>query len=118
MVLMQLFSCAGDLGEDVTGLGCPDEGSGVGVVHGDVFVDGGFEFSDAGEAAATDALVGDVAEEAFDHVQPRRAGGGEVHVKAPVLGEPRLHLGVFVGRVVIRDQVQIESLWVCCGRSS
>jgi hypothetical protein len=39
-------------------------------VLSDVQVDGQFEFGHAGEAVATDALVGDVAEEALDHVQP------------------------------------------------
>jgi hypothetical protein len=33
-----------------------------------------------------------------------------VQVKTFVLGQPRLYLGVFVGSVVIDDQVQIEFL--------
>ena len=48
----------------------------------------------------------DVAEEALDHVQPRRRGRREVHVEARVLGQPLLHLGMLVRGVVVADQVQ------------
>src|SRR5439155_24962028 len=37
--------------------------------------------------------------------------GGKVHIEARTLGEPRLHLRMFVGRVVVGDQVQFEALW-------
>ena len=81
---------------------------------GDIGVDGGLQFGNAGEHAAPNAVVGDVSEEAFDHVEPGRAGRGEVHMEARVLGEPRPDLGVFMGGVVVDDQVQ---LLVLGGRS-
>src|SRR5439155_9243006 len=37
--------------------------------------------------------------------------GGKVHIEARTLGGPRLHLRMFVGRVVVGDQVQFEALW-------
>lgn len=59
-----------DLGEDVAGAGGPDERFGIDVVMGDIQIDGHLQFRHAGEAVAPDALVGDVAKEALDHVQP------------------------------------------------
>ena len=60
---------------------------------------GQFQPGHAGEAVAADALVGDVAEEALDHVQPRRAGGREVHDESRVLGQPGLNLRMAVLRL-------------------
>jgi hypothetical protein len=58
-----------------------------------------------------DALVGDVAEEVLDHVQPRRAGRCEVHDEARVSGQPLLHLlGVAVCAVVVDDQMRAQVL--------
>ncbi len=47
-----------------------------------------------------------VPEEPFHHVQPGTAGRGEVHVEPGMPLEPCLHLGMLVGGVVVRDQVQ------------
>jgi len=60
----------------------------------------------AGKHTAAQSLVSDVAEEALDHVQPRRRSGREVHVESPVLVQPLLHHGVLVRGVVVADQVQ------------
>ena len=45
-------------------------------------------------------------EEALDHVEPRTAGRREVHVETGMTGQPLLHFGMLVGRVVIGDQVK------------
>ena len=71
----------------------------------DVEIDGKFELRDAGKAVAPDAVFGGVPKEALDHVQPRGARGGEMHDKARMPGEPGLNLRVFVGAVVVHDQV-------------
>jgi len=76
-------------------------------MHGDVIVDGRFEIGEAGECAATNALVGDVAKESLDHIQPGGTGGSEVDVKTLVLGQPLLNLGVLVCGVVVYDQMQV-----------
>ena len=47
----------------------------------EIIGDGGDEFGDIMKNAPTDAILGQVAEEAFHHVQPRSAGGGEMHVE-------------------------------------
>src|SRR5437016_2927187 len=69
------------------------------------------EFGDAAEDSVADAVLREVAEPAFDDVQPRTAGGGEVQVEPRVSFQPRQYLGVFVSRVVIQDQVQVKFRW-------
>ena len=54
------------------------------------------EIVDAGEGSAPYCVDGDVAEEAFNHIEPGRAGGCEVNVEARMLLQPRLHRCVFV----------------------
>ena len=73
---------------------------------GDVLVDGGYQFRHAGEHATAQPLVGNIPEEPFDHVQPRRRGGREVHVEPRMLGQPCLHDWMLVRGVVVGDQVQ------------
>ena len=75
-----LFKAAGaaDLGEDVGCLGGPDERLWIFVVRGDVLVDGCLQLGHAGEYAAPNTLVRDVAEEAFNHIEPGRTGRREV----------------------------------------
>lgn len=100
---------ARDLGQDVASLRSPDEGLGVEVVLADVALDSCHELLDAAEDTAPDALDGDVAEEALDHVQPRRAGRREVHVEARVSLQPPPHSLVLVGAVVVGDHVDGET---------
>ena len=54
----------------------PDEGLGVGIVMVEVLVDGRFELGNGGEDAASDAVLGDQAEEALDLIEPGGRGGG------------------------------------------
>jgi hypothetical protein len=55
-------------------------------------------------------VLGNQAEKAFDLIDPRGEGRGEVHVKARMPFEPGLNLGVLVGGVVVGDQVHGEVL--------
>jgi len=100
----------GDFGEDFFGGFGPDKRFGVGIVVFEVVVNGSFEFGDGGEDAATDALLSDQAEEALDLIEPGGRGGGEVQVKAGVLGQPCLNVAMLVGGVVVEDEVEIEFL--------
>lgn len=61
-------------------------------------------------AGAFIVLVGDVAKEPLDYVQPRCAGRGEVHDQARVPRQPLLNIGVAVYGVVIHDQMQAQML--------
>ena len=76
----------------------------------EVLVDGRFELGNGGEDAASDAVLGDQAEEALDLIEPGGRGGGEVQVKARVLGQPCLNVGMLVRSVVVEDQVEIMQL--------
>ena len=96
-----------DLLQDVGGLGCPDEGFWVFVVMVDVIKDRRNQLLDAAEDSAAQAVFRQVAEESFDHIQPRATGGREVHVEARVAAEPALDLLVLVGRVVIHDHMDL-----------
>lgn len=54
----------------VTGAFIPDERLGIGVVMGDVLVDGSHQFGRAGEYASAQPLGGEVPQESLDPVQP------------------------------------------------
>ena len=92
--------------QDVASTLGPDKRFGIGVVVSDVFIDYGNEFGDAGEYATAKPLGGDIAEEALDHVQPGCRGRREMHNKARVFVEPRLHGRMLVRGVVVGNQVQ------------
>jgi hypothetical protein len=87
----------------------PDEGFWILVMHGDILIDDADEFRNAGKDSAAQPLGAQIAEESLHHVQPggRRC---EVHVKAWMLGKPGAHLGVFMGGVVVTDQMQFFAL--------
>src|SRR6266446_1911528 len=99
---------AADLFEDIGSFGGPDEGLGMVVVFGEVAVDGDLQVGHTPEDAASDALAGDLGEEAFDEIQPRRRGGREMQTEPGVLREPPLHVRMLVGGVVVDHQMQIE----------
>ena len=65
------------------------------------------ESFDAGKHAAPELILGQVAEESFDHVEPTAAGGREVKMEALVARRPALNRRVFVGGIVVDDQVQL-----------
>ncbi len=72
----------------------------------DVLGNGLLRVGNAWETSVLGAEVGNVAGKALDHVQSRCAGGCEVHDEERLLGPPGLDLGMLMGRVVVRDQVQ------------
>src|SRR5579885_2036923 len=61
------------------------------------------------EAAAADGLLGDQGEPALHQVEPRGAGGREMELDARMGGQPLLYRRVFVGPVVVADQVQFPA---------
>ena len=93
--------------ENVLGGLAPDEGLRLGVVQQQIVVDRVLEVVDAGVAAATDALCGDLGEEALHKVQPGRAGGHEVQLEAGMIFQAGLNLRRLVGGVVIENQVDV-----------
>ena len=82
--------------QDVGGACGPDERFRTFVVAVDVGADGHNEFFQVAEDAAAEPVVSQVAKETFHHVEPRRAGGSEVQMKAGMPRQPALHFGVLI----------------------
>jgi hypothetical protein len=73
----------------------------------DIVADGHDELFEVFEDAAAQLVLGQVAEEAFDHIEPTGRGWGEVDMEALVTVEPADDLLVFVGGVVIADEIDM-----------
>src|SRR5438105_9390148 len=83
----------------------PDEWLGVSVMRIDEFLNRRLELGHAPERPAAKLLVGQLGKPALDQAQPRRVGGGEVHVEARPLGEPTPNERRFMGTVIVHDDV-------------
>ena len=75
----------------------------------EVICDCFFKFANASERSASDAFVGDLRKETFDLIDPRGAGGSEMYVISRMSGEPTLHARCFVSRVVVHDEVNLDT---------
>jgi len=96
-----------DLFENVIGLCGPDNGFGLTVVFFDISEDACWESFDAGTDATSELILGQVAEESFDHVEPTAAARREVKMKAPVARHPALNRRVLVAGTVVDDKVKL-----------
>lgn len=76
----------------------------------EIVENGPFEFAHALEGTAANAPRGNLGEEPFHQVQPRRASGGEVYVPVRAPGEPVPDLGCLMGAVVVHDQVNVQAI--------
>ncbi len=68
----------------------------------------GLEGSDAVVDAAAELAIGEQPEPAFDLVQPRRAGRGEVQIVPGMGGQLGADRGGLVGQQVVADQVDVQ----------
>ena len=68
------------------------------------------EFMDASKGSPSNAPIGDLCEEAFDEVEPGRAGRGEVHVPVRASGEPVFDFGRLVCGVIVHDKMHVQVL--------
>ena len=89
----------------------PDEDARVLVVTFQVVFDCGDQLRNAIKTAAADSLVGNLAKPALDEVQPRTRRRNEVKVESGMSSNPGFDPWVFVGCVVVHDQMQIEMRW-------
>ena len=71
----------------------------------DVISDRGDKFFDIVKDAAPQPVLSQVPKESLHHVQARRTGGSEEHVKTRVTLDRALHAIVFVGAGVLTDYV-------------
>jgi hypothetical protein len=72
-------------------------------------VDGFDQGSDIGERAAPQLLVGDLTKPTFNHVEPRTRRGGEMQMEAWVTLQPGSDTRMFMGSIVVDDQMQLQS---------
>lgn len=93
--------------QNIGSCSCPDEGLWIGVVCGQMFLDGLGEFCDAAEHSSPEAVDGEIAEEAFHHVQPGGACWSKVEVKPGIAPLPCLNLVMLMGCIVVADEVDL-----------
>ena len=112
---MLLVSCPGntrtkssDLLQDRIGGSGPDERPTRTIVVLYEGVDFPHKVLNTGERTTANGALGDETEPAFHLVEPRGIGRGVVHVIAGPLRQPSAHLGMFVGGIVIDDQMKVE----------
>jgi hypothetical protein len=90
----------------------PEEGLGVRVCGGDVAGNRAFEVVDrAKDAPFEEALPSELGEEAFHGIEPGAGGRREVERPSWMLGEPRQHVRMFVGAIVVEDGVDHLAGW-------
>ena len=60
------------------------------------------------ERTTTNTFLGQLAKPVFHQIEPGRARGDKVQVKPWMSPQPLLDLGVFVGSIIVEDQMQIQ----------
>ena len=100
-----------DLLENIAGRGGPNEWLWIGIVGSQVIPDRLDEVRHIPEDASPESLNCEIPEEPLDHVEPRRAGRREMNMEALMPLQPRRDLRVFVGRMVVADDVDLLASW-------
>ena len=73
----------------------------------EILINGRNEIGFGMKYTAPDSVCRQVSEEAFHHVEPGRAGGGEVEMEVRISLLPGLDFCVFVRRVVVADHMDL-----------
>ena len=60
------------------------------------------------ESPAPDSFIRDLPEPALHHVQPRAGSRDKMKVETEVLAQPGFDPWMFVGRVVVHDEMQVQ----------
>lgn len=108
--LLESNSSSPDLGDDLPRRLLPAVDGWIGVVVGDVVLDGGDQRHDAREAAPAESFVGQLLEPPFHEVEQRGTGRYEVQVEPGVCCQSGPHVRMAVSAVVIKDQMDLEPL--------
>jgi len=77
------------------------------IVH--VIHDGLHQLGNTGEAVATDAFVGEIAEPALHQIEPGTRCRGKMQMNTWMSRQPRLDARMLVRAVVVDDQVKLQS---------
>lgn len=94
-----------DGGDDFIWVGFPVEWLGVEICILEEAVDGGLEIDDGAEHATLEAPFGQLCEEAFDRIDPRRRCGRKMKDEAGMTIQPFSNFRVLVGAIVIENDV-------------
>ncbi len=105
---MQCDARTANLLDDLLCGGCPYERFWILIMRLDEFFDGPFQTRDALEDAAAQTFPSELAEEAFDDIEPRATGRREMDMKAGVSFQLILHVLVFVRGIVVHDQIDVQ----------
>ena len=76
----------------------------------DVFVDRLLKFGSGSEGTAPDALICDQGKKAFDLIEPTGVSGSKVQVPMWALLQPLIDFDGLVSRVVIQNNMDIQTL--------
>ena len=101
-----------DLGQDRVCILVPGKNFGVVIMMAQKVFNGGNEIGHAFEHSASNPALRQLSKPPLNHIQPRRAGGGEMEMHAGVSFKPALHRRTFMRAVIVHDKMQIE----CSGR--
>ncbi len=74
-----------------------------------VIVDHFDQGADIGERTATQSLVGDLTKPAFHHIEPGTGCRNEVQMKAWMTFQPGSNAGMFMGSIVVNDQMELQA---------
>ncbi len=105
---MQCDARTANLLDDLLCGGCPYERFWILIMRLDEFFDGPFQIGNALEDAAAQTFPSELAEEAFDDIEPRATGRREMDMKAGVSFQLILHVLVFVRGIVVHDQIDVQ----------
>ena len=96
-----------DLSQDLLSFSPPDVPLGFEVMPGEVLHDGIDQLAHAAEAAGQNRLLAQVSEEVFDQIHPGRTGGRKMQLEARMACQPALDDGMFMGGVIVQNDVDV-----------
>jgi hypothetical protein len=108
----QRLAGAMDLLQDTLATRFPNISCWVQNPFGKIIPDGNRQFFDAAETTRKHDVLAEVAEEAFDQIEPRHAGWREMQMEAGMLCDPSEHGGVRRGSFAsVPDLITAIELW-------
>ncbi len=78
--------------------------------HLQVIFDGGHEFFNAREVAPTQSSLSEFPKPTLHQIKPGRAGRRVVNMKASMFRQPLRNVVMFMGAVVVNDQMQVQAV--------
>ena len=81
------------------------------MVNGQIHLNGGDQVGLGAKNATPNPVGGQVAKKAFHPVEPGRAGGREMEMKARISFLPGLHPGLLVRGVIVADHMDLTFRW-------